>query len=515
MIHNEMEYTMKTGPDSDPQKTMSDNEQEWNISRRALLRQASLAGLMLAIPWRKSLFALPQPIPKPYVIQFKPNKTGDGVIGPYGEARVFSMNGETLPVLVSTIDGSAVMDMSVRSPFIRYGGSVPITLTTQGIQFGDTKPVAWSADSIKKMMALFAKDRKQARSVLMLRSALHTAYPVAASQSKSATGKGRSAGAAMSKGAAGYGSRAMTCTTRTITDTATRTITETVEVIKTAEKQYQECFDREVGKDPCKVFGPGAGVCAAAICAAKSFVDMVIGWVDVVTTVTEEVTREVVTCITPRRGDWPNPWTVFESPVQGAVPQPSLAIGTKELEGALKLIKDIGSFLGPFGTCLVNGKWSLAQLTTPIDFGDGNIALPYGVKVCISADCASRLSADGLISELGTSWGAALAALAALSPEFAASVSSLGITAAPAVVAIVAAVPPAIVSAAALILAFIILALIYGTAISGQLFFQKTFTDNFADGIVCIEHATFALALIKLATFGIAPAELIPPIVTG
>jgi hypothetical protein len=201
--------------------------------------------------------------------------------------------------------------------------------------------------------------------------------------------------------------------------------------------------------------------------------------------------------------------------VQGAIPQPAATFGAKELEAALKLVKDIGSFLGPFGTCLANGQWSLAQLQTPIDFGGGTIALPYGVKVCISADCASRLSLDGLVGELTTSWTAALGALAALSPEFAAAVSPLGILAAPAAAGVAATAPPAIAAIAALILAFIILALIYGTAISGQLFIHKNFTGNFADGTVCIEHATFALALIKLASYGVAPSELIPPIVTG
>jgi hypothetical protein len=76
-------------------------------------------------------------------------------------------------------------------------------------------------------------------------------------------------------------------------------------------------------------------------------------------------------------------------------------------------------------------------------------------------------------------------------------------------------VPPAVTAAAAIILAFVLLALIYGTAISAQLFFQQHFTNNFAHGVVYIEHPTFALALIKLATIGTAPAELFPPIVTG
>jgi hypothetical protein len=206
---------------------------------------------------------------------------------------------------------------------------------------------------------------------------------------------------------------------------------------------------------------------------------------------------------------------IFDGPIKAAVPQPRADFGTKDIEGALKFLKQIGGFLGPFGNCLVDGKWSLAQLETPIDFGGGNVAIPYGVKVCIDATCAEQLSADQIFGELTASWGAALGALAALSPAFAAEVAGLGIVATPAIAALVAALPPAVVTVAALILAFIILALIYGTAISAQLFIHRHMTDNFADGTVCIEHATFALGLIKLATLGFAPAELIPPIVTG
>jgi hypothetical protein len=120
--------------------------------------------------------------------------------------------------------------------------------------------------------------------------------------------------------------------------------------------------------------------------------------------------------------------------------------------------------------------------------------------------------------ELGASWGAALAALAAMSTSFAAYASTLGIAAAPAVAAAVAAAGGAgsvLVSCAAVILAFIILALIYGTALSLQLAFHDKFLGTFADGEVCIEHASFAIALIKMASMGALPVELIPPIVTG
>ncbi|MBI3949511.1 MAG: hypothetical protein HY314_03545 [Acidobacteria bacterium] len=70
------------------------------------------------------------------------------------------------------------------------------------------------------------------------------------------------------------------------------------------------------------------------------------------------------------------------------------------------------------------------------------------------------------------------------------------------------------VAVAAIILALILLIMIYATAIVAQMSFYVCCTNCLADGMICIEHPTFALALIKLATIGIAPAELIPPIVT-
>ena len=507
---------MKEIPDSDRQHDRSNDRGEWTINRRDLMRGMAMSGVMLAFPWANSVHAFLLPAPKPPIVPFSPSKTGEGVVGPYGEVRIFEVGGELLPIYVAAFDGSAMMDLSVRSPFIRYGsGASAITLTSKGVQVGSEKVLPWSADTVTKLTEMLAKDRTKARAALLLRSALHTSYPVAMTKSKSQPkgGKGKAA-SAMSKGSRGLGSGAMKCTTTTITETVTRTITETIELIKTAEEQYQDCYDKQITRDPCKSLGFGAGACAATVCAVTTFIDMVVGFMEVVTTIAEEVTRQVVSCVRQVKLEWPNPWIVGV-PVRAAFPQPAAVFGAKEIEGALKLLKDISGFLGPFGKCLIEGQWSLAQATTPLDFGDGPVTIPYGVKVCITAACATQLSADSIGAELLSSWGAALAALAALSPEFAALVSGVGITAAPVVVAAIAAVPPAIIAAAAVILAFIILALIYGTAISGQLFYHRHFTENFADGTVCIEHPSFALGMIKLATLGFVPTELVPPIVTG
>ncbi len=495
-----------------------------DLNRRELFVKMALAGLVMGVPWSSLAFA---GVPPPPSVGFKGNRTRDGVIGPFGEVRVHRVGEVSLPVVVSATGDAAVMDMTGRSPFVRFGSAgdkAAITLTAEGVRFGADKPVAWDADVVRRVIDALARDSQKTRGAMLLRSALHSGYPVALQQTKGKAGKGMSS--AMAKGARGLASSSMVCTTRTITDIVTRTITETIDVLKTAAKQYEECYDKEVARSPCKDVPVFPGVCAAGICAARAFVDIVVGFTTVVTTIVEEVVRTVVVCFDagPKlklpKGQWPNPWFLGDARiVTGAVPQPAAKFGKAEIDGALKLLKDLTGFFGPFGSCLLSAQWSLAQLTTPIDLGSGPVVLPYGVRACITAECATQLSGLDFAGTLASSWGAALAALAALSPAFAAEVAGVGVVAAPAVVAAIALLPEAvaagIVAAAALILAFLMLLLIYGTAISAQLLFQRLFTSNFDDGVVCIEHATFAIAMIQIATLGFVPTALIPPIVTG
>jgi hypothetical protein len=183
----------------------------------------------------------------------------------------------------------------------------------------------------------------------------------------------------------------------------------------------------------------------------------------------------------------------------------------QDARDAVKLLKDIGDFLGPFAKAALEGRWSLAEVRTPVDLGNGAISIPYGVKVRLTSETARKMAVQNVTAEALTSWGAALGALAALSPAFAAM---SGVASAGVVAAAVAVLPAAVVAAAAIILAFIILMLIYGSAISLQLSISELL-GNFDDGVVYIEHPTFALALLKGLSLGLVPAELMPPIVTG
>jgi hypothetical protein len=450
-------------------------------------------------------------------VAFKPfeERGLKGMIGPFGQVQVFTVGDQVLPVKVVTSDRSAMLDFTGRSPLVRYGsGASAVELGTQGVRFPGSPPLPWNPATVRKLIEALATDRKLAASAMLLRSALYTAYPAALSQAR--LPRKSPVGAAMKRGAPGYGLGSLNCTSQTVTDTETEYITERVEVITTAVEQWQACYDRQVDRDPCKamVFAEARALCAAGICGLETFRDVVTGFIEVVMAIATEVVREVVACRLPRPGEWPNPWALGKIDLQGAVEQPPApAFSPATLKDARALVKSIGGFLGPFGTCLLAGTWSLTQIDTHIDIGGGRAVVPYGVRVCMGADCANQLSADQIVGETIAAWGAALAALAALSPAFAAAT---GIAPAAVVVAGVAAAgaTTAVVAAAALILGFIILALIYGTAIAGQLQIHK-WAGSFSDGRVCIEHPTFALALVKLATLTLVPAELVPPIVTG
>jgi hypothetical protein len=484
------------------------------LSRRNMLRQMIFAGVLVTFPGAFVALAQQKISKQAPVIPFKPSEKGTGIIGPYGEVNVFDIGGKALPLLVSAVDGSALMDFTGRSTFVRYGrGITAITLNADGVKFGIAKVEPWSKDVVSKLVAALVQDPRKARGAMLLRSTLHTSYPIAALKSKLPTEK--KVGAVISRGAAAIAA-ATICTTTQVTETVIRTVTSLVDVWKTAETRYQECYDSTIAQEPCKSAGFGllTGVCAAGFCSLQGFVDIVVGVIEVVTTVAEEVTREVVSCVSPAKGVWPNPWSPPFGGIKASVPQPVAKFSPGDIEKGVKLLKDITGFLGVYGSCLLKGKWGLAQLDTGIDLGGGNIVIPYGIKVCLDSACATKLLLENIFTPGLAAWGSALSVLAALSPQFGALVAPV-ITISPAIVAAVAAAPPVVVAVAAIILAFIMMTLVWGTVISAQLSFHNSFTDNFSDGSVCIEHPTFAIALVELLTVGQSQARLIPPIVTG
>src|SRR5262249_23600996 len=138
----------------------------------------------------------------------------------------------------------AVVDMTGRQAFVQIGvGSADaITLNTDGVAFAKgAKPEPWSAAVADKLIKALAANRQRARSLMQVRAAFATAFPVYMATTKSTTDKRV---AAVHQKTTNELSNSQ-CTTTTVTDYVTQTVTDVTQVWKSAEKQYQECFDHE------------------------------------------------------------------------------------------------------------------------------------------------------------------------------------------------------------------------------------------------------------------------------
>lgn len=491
-----------------------------DIDRREVLRFA-IAAALLGVSWTDRAEAT---VPTPPKIILQANSTGDGVISGYGEVRVAKLGGTVVPILVRAAEGLAELNLTGRTAYIRYGtGASAITVSSAGIYFGATgRQIAWSRDAFAKLIAAISQDAQKARGAARLRSAMLMSYPAAVIQMKASPDG--SVMKLMAKSAAGVGMLSIArCSTTTITDTVYDTVTRTVEVWRSAESQYRECYDREVVRSPCKDVLFAKSVCAATICAAKGFVDMLVSTYEVVEQIAREVVRTVVTCARPLVGHWPDPLDVLRTiPGKYSVAHPHVAFSSADVRAANGLLKSILGGLATsdrFIACLLGGQWSLAGLDTRIDFGNGTVVVPYGVKVCMTRDCATRFSAVQIAAELTSSFESLIGVLVVLFPAYATTLMSIGIAVSPPTwflgVPLAAAAAPVVAACATVMLAFMILVLIYGTAIIGQMTVWQAAgqLDSNGDGLVCIEHPSFALALLSAALLGSALPALVPPIV--
>jgi hypothetical protein len=507
-----------------------------NTTRRRLLNAATAGGALALLPGliREALAQAPG-LPansaiRPQVqlpsnvklrqlppVRFTPPSAGDGAAGPWGEVIVTRGREGALPAFAQSLNRRGTIAFAARKPNIELGTGTAgsIVLTSAGITYGGgTRPVPWSAAAVQRLVKTISADPEKAQALMQLRSTLITAYPVARAQAK---GTDRSVGAAVGRMAAGTQPRR--CTTERIEEVAERTVTETVELWKTAEQRFSECMEFELSGNPnnaCTYAGPQEAklACAAAACTAKGFVDVVVGMMEVVRTVTELVVREVVTCVPLAvPGRLPNPFNLVDKVLPGVEQSTSAAakppVTMKDVQEAIKLVEKHAGFLGPLGRCFMAGAWSIAGVETPIPMGDGRFAVPYGIRVELSAACAERLTIAGLGHELAESWTAALGLMAAFDPNFAVVASSLGVP--KAVVGAIAA-SAAAQAAATIILGFLLLSLWHGTLIVGQISLAKEL-GKLDDGKCTLTHASFALTMVKLMTLGIAPAELVPPLV--
>ncbi len=521
------------------QNLHTDGNDNFEMSRRSFLDKAGKAGLLFMLPFftydntfGNSFFSLGPEQKKIKFPDFTKNKKEDGIIGPYGEVKIGKVKGQAVPIYIAASGGLACLDFTTDKWFLKFGSTsdlTSITLTSSGIVYGNkAKPLPYSKDNILKFIENIKKDKNKLRGAMLLRASLATSYIVAL-QSLNLRQE-PTIGNCIEKAMNTLGTASMNCSVKHIFGPVTTLVPELQKIWRTAEEQFNSCYSREKNSEPCKFIPEtnARNLCAWGICAGKTFVDVLIGTIEVMVEVTEEVWQDVWVCTSNlariAEGVWPNPFNIAENLFAHGFDQPKYAIRENEINKGIGLIKEIekttseiGGFIGPFAKCAIEGKWTVMQLDTPLKIGGKN-TLPYGIKVCINNSCANKLTLNGMMEEAGKAWGETLAILAVLQPSLGLGSIASQFLSAELISAITSAMAGAgevAVMAATVVIAWVLIALYYATVVSAQLEWKKRFApDDFRDGI-CIEHPTFAVALVTLISAGTTPAVLIPPIVTS
>lgn len=495
-------------------------------TRRDVLLGGSAFGALLAVGGPLLAQDKGKPFPKysgamPPVL-FRQTSNGVGMTGPWGEVRTVKLNQGLAPYFIESADKGGVLDFSGRNILIRLGDEASgLTITSKGFAIGKAKPTPWKGGTAK-LISLIKGNKAWTRSAMQMRSAFVSSFAAAAAQGKAPAAK--AFGATFADVVEDFGGAAV-CTTRTVTESVTRRVEETIDVIVTAEQQYERCFDEAINNPngACGVvkyvFGtPAAILCATGYCGAITFFDVLVNTFTVWHDVIEEVTREVTECVKPLKGYLPNRWDLpqIELPrweVPEALRQVVLTAG--DIAAALDIFRrNLGSslsFLGPFARCMLEAEWKIA--TVPFfDLFD----LPFGIEICMTAACARRLQAQNMVGEGIQAWVGALSVIASCSPGAAAALAATGIAPIAPLVAALAAVPPAVVTAALAIACMIAASLYFASVVAVQLsFVLATNPGVLSDGRVCMTHPTLAVGLIIAMSNGTVPAGLIPPVVTG
>lgn len=491
--------------------------------------------------------ARPAPYQAPRAV-YRKNADGSGIVGPYGEVVVTRSGALMLPAVVRAPDGVAELQLARREPFLRIGdehGRTSVRLDRRGITVGG-KARAWSRESIRELLATLKKDRRLAGAAILLRAALLSAYPVAV---REYSGKpGRATASLLARTSKSMGVQSVECTVETVTEQVVTHVEESVPIVLSAVEQWQRCYDAALQQSPCnrlpagpkdekgETIIPGAReLCAGGLCVLSGFQDIVVGFLTVLVEVVEDVVRDVVTCTSGAIGALNSAWALVDRGLDASVsvlPPGARPVAAPAIAEARRLLGSADRLFGKF-RCLLDGDWTVTPLKTGIRSSQGQeLEIPNSIRVCIPAQCARDLTLPNVASEVAVVSAAAVLLLLAIVPSgsvagtaaggtvavsgaAAALLGPVAVAAVEALAAVIVAAGPTVAAAAAIALCFLLVLLYQFTTVSAQLWFHEAYTTSFDDGRVCIEYPALAVAQVFVLTLGLAPAHLVPPIVTG
>lgn len=449
------------------------------------------------------------------------DKSSDAFHGEFGALRLALLGEETrqtaIPVIINAPDARAAIDLSGSAPRIRIGtgtGTAAVFLEPKGLRLGSERSLRrWSEASVSALLDALASSPTHLSDLFALRTAAFALYP----QYLAHTGKTSSKPLAQSQARrgtqiAGFGRQREedNCKLENVVEETTLTVRTTVDVILTAAERYAACSERcdrrflVRGREDLI----GFGICEAE-CVASGFVDLVVGTIELVETIVETVTRQVLVCaqrpikehlIDPFRGRFdarPHAGLLAGATgAQTAIPADVLA---KAADVLVKMVKTLPGAI----QCVATGQWSITELqTVGVDVaGVGQI--PLGVTVCMDHECAMKLIGAGLGAE-AFSIISSLIALASGS-GVAGAVAAAGITGA------AAALVTQVVLA---MLALLIVMLVHLMIVAGQIVMYESF--GLIEQGICITHPSLPVILAGVANplLGLLALGNMPLVVT-
>jgi hypothetical protein len=407
---------------------------------------------------------------------------------------------EAVPIAVEAAQARGSVDLRGKLPAIRIGEDARgILLTPTGIRLPNSPRVqAWSKASVASLLRLLAADTQLQRDAFLLRAAAFTLYPEylrrsgATAPKTLATRQSRAAGRLARFGKKSSGATD-TCRVETLVEETERVVRRNQDVVLTAAQQFQRCtdacFDRHLDRGRNDVIG--FAVCEAG-CIATGFVDLVVGTLEVLDTIVETVTRQVLVCaVRPLPDHLPGPFRGWAAPrlegvnlagavgTQAAMPADVVA---KAADIVVKMVKSLPGAI----RCIAEGEWSITELSDVGVDVPGLGAVPLGVTVCMDHECAMKLLGAGL----GADAFGIISSLVALA-------SGGGIEAAVVAAGVTGAAVAGVTQAVLALLAVLIVLMVHLLIVAGQIVTMEAL--GLIDAGVCITHPSLPVILAGVA----------------
>lgn len=400
-----------------------------------------------------------------------------------------------MPTRIVAAGGLAALDFTGAAAHVRVGDatSEPVEFSSEGVALGKRGRAPWSPAAVDALLASVEADLQKARGMLLLRTTLHTAYPVAAR--RAAQPPSPALAAVLARDAPSLGAAAGAhCGAPATRESLARTVATTVDAWRTAERTAESCTPGRNG-ERCAPTDAGIDAAIATVVALAA-----------------EVGQRVAVCAQAPIGLWPSPWDLASLDLDAVPLQPAHAFTALDQEAARRLLAPFHGALWPSARCLLETRWALVPLEWPLRRRNGTTLQSYAVRVVLPYACAQHMVDSGLRTEHRPAWPAALALLAGLSAEFAAFAAPLGVAPELRARAAVARSGAPTAVCAALKLAFAMLVAHFGEGVGSQIAMRMP-GDDASERALSLEHASFGVAMIAFAMRNPGGGEPIPPIV--